>query len=343
LSYFFRYFFSVTSSVVRNMRIHSQVSISTALALLGWGAAPSAAFQMTPLPVAAAPLRTLPARQATLAPNGASAATPLRDTTVAAAPKIAQRWRKSTKQVVTLGPASDNREMIEKLFLAGADVFRLNFSHGSQEQKKELLDMIRQVEEKYSHPICVLGDLQGPKLRVGEFSKDFEMLEKGQTFRLDYDSAKGDNTRVMLPHPEILAASEVGHCLLVDDGKVKLTVIGKAEDNTWLDCRVDVPGKISNRKVRVPHSAPTALTALTESAPANPKSSQIAWHRTCVTHFHTLTLNHKHSLTHTHSLNHKPTNHNPQPTTHNHQPPTTNIYTGRQHSRFHPRNQSSDP
>ena len=140
--------------------------------------------------------------------------------------------------------------MIEKLFLAGADVFRLNFSHGSQEQKKELLDTIRQVEEKYSHPICVLGDLQGPKLRVGEFSKEFEILEKGQTFRLDNDSAKGDNTRVMLPHPEILAASEIGHSLLVDDGKVKLTVIGKAQDNTWLDCRVDVPGKISNRKVR---------------------------------------------------------------------------------------------
>lgn len=92
-----------------------------------------------------------------------------RETTVAAAPKVAQRWRKSTKQVVTLGPASSNMEMIEKLFLAGADVFRLNFSHGSQEQKKELLLMIREVEEKYSHPIAILGDLQGPKLRVRFF------------------------------------------------------------------------------------------------------------------------------------------------------------------------------
>ena len=89
-----------------------------------------------------------------------------RKTTVAAVPKISQRWRKSTKQVITLGPASSNLEMIEKLFLGGADVFRLNFSHGSQEQKKELLDIIRSVEEKYSHPIAILGDLQGPKLRV---------------------------------------------------------------------------------------------------------------------------------------------------------------------------------
>lgn len=89
-----------------------------------------------------------------------------KETTVAAVPKVAQRWRKSTKQVVTLGPASSSKEMIEKLFLAGADVFRLNFSHGSQEQKKELLIMIREIEEKYSHPIAILGDLQGPKLRV---------------------------------------------------------------------------------------------------------------------------------------------------------------------------------
>lgn len=88
------------------------------------------------------------------------------ETTVAVVPKVAQRWRKSTKQVVTLGPASSTKEMIEKLFLAGADVFRLNFSHGSQEQKKDLLMIIREVEEKYSHPIAILGDLQGPKLRV---------------------------------------------------------------------------------------------------------------------------------------------------------------------------------
>ena len=101
------------------------------------------------------------------------------DPTVAAVPKLAQRWRKKTKQLATLGPASSSKEMIEKLFLAGADVFRLNFSHGSQEQKKEMLDIIREVEDKYSHPIAVLGDLQGPKLRVGEFSNpDGEVLEQ---------------------------------------------------------------------------------------------------------------------------------------------------------------------
>mmetsp|Transcript_10421 Transcript_10421/g.17696 ORF Transcript_10421/g.17696 Transcript_10421/m.17696 type:complete len:587 (-) Transcript_10421:106-1866(-) len=176
------------------------------------------------------------------------------DTTVASIPKFAQRWRKSTKQLATLGPASSTLEMIETLFLAGADIFRLNFSHGSQEQKLELLTMIREVEEKYSHPIAVLGDLQGPKLRVGEFSNpNGEVLEKGQIFRLDLDEAQGDNTRVMLPHPEIIEASLIDHVLLVDDGKVKLTVVGKGDK--YLDCRVDVPGKISNRKgVNTPDS-----------------------------------------------------------------------------------------
>ncbi len=79
------------------------------------------------------------------------------------------------------------------------------------------------------------------------------MLEKGQIFRLDLDEAQGDNTRVMLPHPEIIEASEIDHVLLVDDGKVKLTVVGKGDK--YLDCRVDVPGKISNRKgVNTPDS-----------------------------------------------------------------------------------------
>uniref|UniRef100_A0A7S2KH49 Pyruvate kinase n=1 Tax=Leptocylindrus danicus TaxID=163516 RepID=A0A7S2KH49_9STRA len=183
--------------------------------------------------------------------------------TVAAVPKLAQRWRKSTKQLATLGPASSSFEMIEKLFLAGADVFRLNFSHGAQEQKLELLQIIRQIEEKYSHPIAVLGDLQGPKLRVGQFSQEGGvMLETGQTFRLDLDSSSGDNTRVMLPHPEIIAASEVGHILLVDDGKVKLTVVEKGEG--FLVTRVDVPGKISDRKgVNTPDSV-LEISALTE-------------------------------------------------------------------------------
>lgn len=113
---------------------------------------------------------------------------------------------------------------------------------------------IREIEEKYSHPIGILGDLQGPKLRVGEFSSpNGEVLQKGQEFTFDLDEAMGDSTRVQLPHPEIIKASEVGHTLMVDDGKIRLTVIETTEDS--LKCRVEVSGKISNRKgVNTPDS-----------------------------------------------------------------------------------------
>merc|ERR1719253_559616 len=179
-----------------------------------------------------------------------------------AAPKYAQtdnfksspRWRKKTKQLATLGPASSSFEMIEKLFLAGTDVFRLNFSHGEHAQKKDLLDIIRAVEDKHDHPIAILGDLQGPKLRVGTFANpDGERLAAGQAFRFDLDATPGTSQRVNLPHPEIIAASAVGHVLLIDDGKVKMEVTGTGPG--YLDCVVAVPGAIKDRKgVNTPDS-----------------------------------------------------------------------------------------
>eukprot|EP00526_Cylindrotheca_closterium_P028621 CAMPEP_0113633844 /NCGR_PEP_ID=MMETSP0017_2-20120614/17618_1 /TAXON_ID=2856 /ORGANISM="Cylindrotheca closterium" /LENGTH=578 /DNA_ID=CAMNT_0000544509 /DNA_START=104 /DNA_END=1840 /DNA_ORIENTATION=- /assembly_acc=CAM_ASM_000147 len=217
-----------------------------------------AAFLCVPSTYSFAPVtrvsQPFQAQDSTLSQLHVAAVSAPAEPAVATVPKVAQRWRKSTKQLVTLGPASSTSEMIETLFLAGADVFRLNFSHGSQEQKKELLMTIREIERKYSHPIGILGDLQGPKLRVGEFSSpNGEYLEKGQEFTLDLDSAMGDNTRVQLPHPEIIKASEVGHTLMVDDGKVRLTVTETGED--YLKCQVEVSGKISNRKgVNTPDS-----------------------------------------------------------------------------------------
>eukprot|EP00984_Skeletonema_dohrnii_P023835 scaffold12937_cov109-Skeletonema_dohrnii-CCMP3373.AAC.3 len=168
--------------------------------------------------------------------------------------KSSPRWRKKTKQLATLGPASSDFEMIEKLFLAGADVFRLNFSHGEHAQKKELLDIIRAVEAKYDHPIAILGDLQGPKIRTGTFANSAgELLQAGQIFRFDSDETPGNAQRVFLPHPEILEASEVGHVLLIDDGKVKVVVSGKGPG--YLDCEVVVGGMIKDRKgVNTPDS-----------------------------------------------------------------------------------------
>lgn len=157
-----------------------------------------------------------------------------------------RRWTKSTKQLATLGPVSNNEEMIEKLFLAGADVFRLNFSHGAHDEKKELLDIIRGLEVKYNHPIAILADLQGPKLRVGTFDHDKVMLVDGQKFRFDLSDEPGDAARVNLPHPEIIETLQEGDTLLLDDGKLRVTVTGKGEG--FVDTLVNVGGALSNRK-----------------------------------------------------------------------------------------------
>ena len=198
---------------------------------------------MTP----ASPFRSASTQQ--LSNSYANAAATVMDPVVDHNTKTSPRWRKKTKQVATLGPASSSVEMIETLFLAGADVFRLNFSHGAHEEKAQLVDRIRQVEYKYDHPIAILGDLQGPKLRVGSFANpEGEMLQVGQAFRLDSDPSPGTAQRVQLPHPEIIQASQPGHTLLVDDGKVRLRVT--ATGPGYIDCVVEVPGRIKDKKVR---------------------------------------------------------------------------------------------
>lgn len=156
------------------------------------------------------------------------------------------RRLRRTKIVATLGPASSERAMIEKLFQAGADVFRINMSHTSHDRMRELIAAIRSVEQSHERPIGILVDLQGPKLRLGAFGGGFTMVKKGDAFTLDSDSADGDGARVYLPHPEILEAAQPGQTLLLDDGKVRLTATEKHPGR--LVTRVEVGGKLSDRK-----------------------------------------------------------------------------------------------
>ena len=135
------------------------------------------------------------------------------------------RRLRRTKIVATLGPASSDGAMIERLFKAGADVFRINMSHTPPDRMRELVRTIRQIEDDRDRPISVLVDLQGPKLRIGAFASDAVTLVKGESFVLDAEPVPGDVTRVHLPHPEILAALEPGHTLLLDDGKIRLTTV----------------------------------------------------------------------------------------------------------------------
>ncbi|QUJ78046.1 pyruvate kinase [Sulfitobacter albidus] len=159
--------------------------------------------------------------------------------------------QRNVKIVATLGPASETVEMIESLHRTGADVFRLNMSHGSHEEIAAKHAAIRDVEARTGSTIAILADLQGPKLRVGVFANGSEELAPGAAFRLDLDRAEGDATRVCLPHPEIFAALKPGAHLLVNDGKIELVVKDCAGD--FAECEVVTGGTISNRKgVNVP-------------------------------------------------------------------------------------------
>ncbi len=162
------------------------------------------------------------------------------------------RRHRNVKIVATLGPASNDYAMIRKLVEAGADVFRLNMSHGDHSEIKVRHEIIRQVEKDLDSPIGILADLQGPKLRVGVFANDEGVdLIPGADFRLDLSDEPGDVNRVQLPHTEIFDALEPGAHLLVNDGKIKLRV--KDCGAKFANCEVVVGGVISNRKgVNVP-------------------------------------------------------------------------------------------
>ncbi|MXV36251.1 MULTISPECIES: pyruvate kinase [unclassified Saccharibacter] len=174
----------------------------------------------------------------------------------------ANNHHRRTRIVATLGPASSTPEQIVNLAKAGVNVFRLNFSHGSHDEHAARHKAVREAEAKVGHPLAVLADFQGPKLRVGVFENGPVMLKKGQKFRLDLDKAPGNDKRVNLPHPEIISAIDVGHRLLLDDGKMALKVLSK--DKNGLETEVLVGGKLSERKgVNVPDVA-LPIPALTE-------------------------------------------------------------------------------
>ena len=161
-----------------------------------------------------------------------------------------RRIRK-VKILATLGPASSEERQIAALFEAGADVFRINMSHTKHDDMRELVARIRRVEEAVGRPIGILADLQGPKLRVGAFADEaledgVVPLARGDRFTFDDDPAPGTRERVHLPHPEILETAEIGHRLLIDDGRLALRVVEKGKGR--LTAEVEAGTKISARK-----------------------------------------------------------------------------------------------
>jgi len=171
------------------------------------------------------------------------------------------RRGRNAKIVATLGPASASSEMIADLYRAGADAFRLNFSHGTHDDHRATYGHIRALEKDTGAPIAVLADLQGPKLRVGKFKGGAVTLARGQKFRLDLDRAQGDKTRTPLPHKEVFQALEPGMRVLLDDGRIRLKIIKSGAD--FAETEVVTGGRLSDHKgVNVP-DAVLPLKALT--------------------------------------------------------------------------------
>lgn len=175
--------------------------------------------------------------------------------------KISPRSRK-VRILATLGPASNSPEMIRKLYLAGADAFRINMSHGDHVDHAGRIEAIRALEKEFGRPTTILADLQGPKLRVGTFADGVAVLKAGAKFILDRDETPGDARRVNLPHPEIYAALLPETRLLLDDGKMVLRVKTVTADR--IETVVEVGGALSNRKgVNIPDVV-VPLAALTD-------------------------------------------------------------------------------
>ena len=156
------------------------------------------------------------------------------------------RRNRRVKIVATLGPASSSPEQIESLFLAGADVFRINMSHASHELLAEYCRTIRAIETARKRPIGVLVDLQGPKLRIGTFKEEQVPIAAGDHFVFDDDAAPGDAKRVHLPHREIFESVKPGDTILLNDGRVRVLVVEVSK--SAILTKVVYGGALSSRK-----------------------------------------------------------------------------------------------
>ncbi|MEM7442514.1 MAG: pyruvate kinase [Pseudomonadota bacterium] len=182
--------------------------------------------------------------------------------TAKSAESISLTRGRQTKIVATIGPASSSATVLRDLFIAGVDVFRMNFSHGSHEDHHSRLKIIRDLEREFDRPITIMADLQGPKLRIGTFADGHVTLTEGQSLRLDLDKTPGDTSRICLPHPEVFEALSPGQQVLLDDGKVRLEVVENGDD--FAETKVIAGTRLSDRKGL---NLPNAILAVSPLTP----------------------------------------------------------------------------
>lgn len=178
-----------------------------------------------------------------------------------------------TKIVATLGPATDDPAMLEKIIKAGVDVVRLNFSHGDAETHKKRAEMVRTIAAKYLRHVAILVDLQGPKIRIARFRNKKIVLERGAPFILDINlpSEAGDETQVGISYPQLASDVEPGDVLMLDDGRVELDV--DRIEGGRLFCTVRVGGELSNNKGINLQGGGLSAAALTEKDKADIKTA----------------------------------------------------------------------
>lgn len=170
---------------------------------------------------------------------------------------------KKTKIVATIGPSSDNEEMLRKLLLAGVNVTRINFSHGDYETHSRVISTIRRITEEESLVVAIMADLQGPKIRLGKLDPDPLPIKPGDTVVLTVRENPDQSLRHLpLPHPEFVKDVHAGHRLLLDDGEIEMLV--QSRNNTDLSCTVTVGGALKSRKGVSAPEARLTLSALTD-------------------------------------------------------------------------------
>ncbi|HUO36337.1 MAG TPA: pyruvate kinase, partial [Mycobacterium sp.] len=153
---------------------------------------------------------------------------------------------KRTKIVCTIGPASSDEKILREMIRAGMDVARINFSHGEYDTHAANIATIRRVAEEEEAIVAILGDLQGPKIRLGKIANEPVTLEKGDHLTLTLRPADGSNMVFPLPNPEFIKDVKSGNRLLLDDGALEFKVLSKQNDD--LNCEVVVGGPLSSRK-----------------------------------------------------------------------------------------------
>ncbi len=158
---------------------------------------------------------------------------------------------RKTKIVCTLGPATDNEEVLRQMILAGMNVARCNFSHATYEEHKKRMEMVRKLRRELGQPVAILLDTKGPEVRVRDFKDGSALLEEGQLFTLTADDVEGTKDKVSVTYNRLYEDLEVGMRVLIDDGLIEMQV--EQVDRTNIVCRVLNGGTVSNHKgVNVP-------------------------------------------------------------------------------------------